>query len=171
MTRGVTHADTSRRMPMDDFYFLEIAARVGGAFISGPGERVDGHQSLARVGAARSLRAARRELSLPQTSEDYAGSVLCPGQYGGAGYFRLRRTGDRLSHEETSPCGADRAFRRSGTVRELLEKYADEFAWQFLAAMPPPEKPTAVSGLANAAVFYSVVTRDSDGLPACLEEC
>jgi hypothetical protein len=31
----------------------------------------------------------------------------------------------------------------AGRVRELVEKYSEEFAGRFLASMPAPEKPTA----------------------------
>ena len=31
----------------------------------------------------------------------------------------------------------------AGRVRELLDQYSTEFAQRFLAALPPPDKPTA----------------------------
>jgi nitrogenase subunit NifH len=33
--------------------------------------------------------------------------------------------------------------KKAARVRELVEKYSEEFARRFLASMPPPDKPTA----------------------------
>ena len=143
MTRGVTHAEYIKAHADGRFYFLEIAARVGGAFISDLVSASTGI-NLWREWARLEVCALRGEsYRLPEMREDYAGSVLC-----------LAKTAEPDTSAFDAPEIVYRMKKhhhaglivRSGDperVRELLEKYADEFAWRFLAAMPPPDKPTA----------------------------
>jgi biotin carboxylase len=143
LARGVTHAEYIRAHADGRFYFLEIAARVGGAFISdliAAATGVNLWREWARIEVA-SLRG--EEYRLPELHADYAGSVLC-----------LAKTAD----PDTSAFDAPEIVYRmrkhhhaglivrspsAGRVRELLEQYSVEFAQRYLASMPAPDKPTA----------------------------
>jgi len=77
MARGVTHAEYIRAHDDGRFYFLEIAARVGGAFISDLVETATGI-NLWREWARIEIADLRREPYVPLIfTEKYAGSVLC----------------------------------------------------------------------------------------------
>ena len=143
MQRGVTHAEYIRAHADGRFYFLEIAARVGGAFIVDLVEHSTGI-NLWREWAKIEVAHLRGETyAPPKARSDYAGSVLC------------------LAKEEepdTSSFGAPEIVYRMKKhhhaglivrstqperVAQLLEEYSEAFARQFLASMPPPDKPTA----------------------------
>lgn len=143
LQRGVTHAEYIKAHADGQLYFLEIAARVGGAFISDLVETSTG-VNLWREWARLEVANLRSEAYvLPPVTENYAGSVLC------------------LSHTaepDTSAFDAPEIVHRMkkhhhaglivrspnpDRVEQLLDDYSSRFAQMFLASMPPPEKPTA----------------------------
>jgi biotin carboxylase len=143
MVRGVTHAEYIRAHADGKYYFLEIAARVGGAFI------VDLVQASTGVNLWREW--ARIEIedlrdktySLPPPREDYAGSVLCLAQTTepDTSAFDAPEIVYRMKkhHHAGLIVRSDRPER----VKELLEDYGNKFAQMFLASMPAPDRPTA----------------------------
>ena len=143
MQRGVTHGEYIRAHADGRFYFLEIAARVGGAFIVDLVEHSTGvnlWREWAKIEAAH----LRSEPYLPPNPrEDYAGSVLC-----------LAREEDPDTSAFNAPEIVYRMKKhhhaglivRSGQpdrVIQLLDEYSQAFAKQFLATMPAPDRPTA----------------------------
>jgi biotin carboxylase len=143
MARGVTHAEYIRAHEDGRFYFLEIAARVGGAFISELVETATGI-NLWREWAKLEVADLRGEkYALPKYTERYAGSVLCLATTADpdTSAFDAPEIVTRMKkhhHAGLIVC-SDNASR----VRELLDQYGAEFAQRFLAALPPPDKPTA----------------------------
>jgi biotin carboxylase len=143
MLRGVTHGEYIRAHADGRFYFLEIAARVGGAFI------VDLVQASTGVNLWREW--ARLEVQsmlgspylLPPNYEEYAGSVLCLAQTAepDTSSFDAPEIVYRMKkhHHAGLIVRSDRPER----VRELLDDYGEQFARRYLATMPAPEKPTA----------------------------
>ena len=94
MVRGVTHAEYIRAHADGRFYFLEIAARVGGAFIADLVEAATGvnlWREWARIEVS-DLRGVRYEL--PANSREICGQRAVPGADRGAGYQPVRRAGD-----------------------------------------------------------------------------
>ncbi len=80
MVRGVAHAEYIRAHADGRYHFLEIAARVGGAFIADLVEVASG-VNLWREWARLEVASLRRETYVPPSSrEGYAGSVLCLAQ-------------------------------------------------------------------------------------------
>jgi biotin carboxylase len=142
LVRGVTHAEYIRATD-GRFYFLEVAARVGGAFIADVVEQATGVNLWAEwarveISALRGVPYAVR-----QTREEHAGSVLC-----------LAKT----TEPDTSMFDAPEIVHRmkkhhhaglivrstdAERVRILLEDYGERFAREYLAVAPPPLKPTA----------------------------
>ena len=80
MVRGVTHAEYIRAQARGRYYFMEIAARVGGSFIADQIEVSTG-VNMWREWARLEVCYLRGELYVtPASFELYAGSVLCPAE-------------------------------------------------------------------------------------------
>ena len=143
MVRGVTHAEYIRAHADGRYYFLEIAARVGGAFISDLVEASSG-VNLWREWARLEVCALRGErYVLPESHESYAGSVLCLAQTAEPDTSGFNAPEIVYRMKKHHHAGLIVRSDNSERVRELLEEYASEFANRFLASMPPPDKPTA----------------------------
>jgi biotin carboxylase len=143
MVRGVTHAEYIKAHADGRFYFLEIAARVGGAFISDLIEASTG-VNLWREWARLEVASLRGELYvLPETYESYAGSVLCLAQTAEPDTAAFDAPEIVYRMKKHHHAGLIVRSDDSSRVRELLDEYSGEFARRFLASMPPPEKPTA----------------------------
>ncbi len=143
MVRGVTHAEFIRAHEDGRYYFLEIAARVGGAFIAEVVECSAGlnpWEQWARIEVA-DMRGER--YVLPPVQRDYAGSVLS---------LARQEHPDTSAYTDTEICYRMKKKSHAGLivkssdperVRELLEGYAERFAHDFQATLPPPPRPTA----------------------------
>ena len=143
MARGVTHAEYIRAHEDGRFYFLEIAARVGGAFISDLVETATGI-NLWREWARIEVADLRREpYVLPKSTEKYAGSVLCLAKTAEPDTTAFDAPEIVTRMKKHHHAGLIVCSERAGRVRELLDQYSTEFARRFLAALPPPDKPTA----------------------------
>jgi biotin carboxylase len=143
MSRGVTHAEYIKAHADGRFYFLEIAARVGGAFIADLVETSTG-VNLWREWARLEVTALRGQpYMLPETYASYAGSVLCLAQT--AEPDTTAFDAPEIVHRMKKHHHAGLIVKSGDPkrVRELIEEYAGEFARRFLASMPAPEKPTA----------------------------
>jgi biotin carboxylase len=143
LKHGVTHAEYIKAHADGKLYFLEIAARVGGAFISDLVEASTGvnlWREWARIEVA-SLRRAR--YALPPVREEYAGSVLCLSHTAepDTSAFDAPEIVHRMKKHHHA--GLIVRSQRPERVAELLEDYGARFAQMFLATMPAPEKPMA----------------------------
>jgi biotin carboxylase len=142
LVRGVTHTEFLRAREDGKFYFLEIAARVGGAYITDVVEAATGI-NLWREWARLEVGSGKSPYSLPAIREDYAGVVLslarqeCPdtSAYNDA----------EIVYRVTKKHHAGFVLRspRNERVVELLDSYAARIAHDFLATAPVPERPTA----------------------------
>jgi hypothetical protein len=142
MVRGVTHAEFIRARADGRYYFLEIAARVGGAFIADLVETATGI-NLWREWARLEVCNLRGQVyELPDSFETYAGSVLCLAQTAepDTDGFDAPEIAVRLKKHHH----AGLIVRSSDPerVRQLLEEYSAEFARRFLASLPPLERLT-----------------------------
>jgi biotin carboxylase len=143
MTRGVTHGEYIRADGDGRFYFLEIAARVGGAFIADLVESATGI-NLWREWARLEVSDLRGEpYTCPSPRQDYAGSVLCLAKTAEPDTSGFDAPEIVLRMKKLHHAGLIVRSPRSERVRELLERYSAEFAERFLAKLPPPAKPTA----------------------------
>jgi biotin carboxylase len=143
MARGVTHAEYIRAQEDGRFYFLEIAARVGGAFISELVETATGI-NLWREWAKLEVANLREEnYVLPKFTNNYAGSVLCLATTAEPDTSMFDAPEVVLRMKKNHHAGLIVCSGGAGRVKELLDQYSTAFAQQFLAALPPPAKPTA----------------------------
>jgi biotin carboxylase len=143
MARGVTHGEYIKAHADGRFYFLEIAARVGGAFIADLVQASTG-VNLWREWARLEVMNLRGEsYTLPANHESYAGSVLCLARTDEPDISGFDAPEIVYRIKKHHHAGLIVRSESSERVRELLEQYAEEFARRFLASMPPPDKPTA----------------------------
>ncbi|MGC2162103.1 MAG: ATP-grasp domain-containing protein, partial [Silvibacterium sp.] len=143
MMRGVTHGEYIKAHADGRYYFLEIAARVGGAFIADLVETATG-VNLWREWAKIEVADLRGETyAVPATREEYAGSVLCLAKTAEPDTSAFDAPEIVVRMKKHHHAGLIVCSKRPERVKELLEKYSAEFAQRFLAQMPAPAKPTA----------------------------
>jgi biotin carboxylase len=142
LVRGVTHAEFLKAHSDNRFYFIEIAARVGGAYISNVVETATG-VNLWREWARLEVGAGKQAYQLPQTRSEYSGVILS-----------LARQEQPDTSQYTEPEIVERIskYHHAGFVlkspkpqriEELLTAYEQRFADDFLARAPVPDKPTS----------------------------
>lgn len=143
MVDGVTHAEYIKAQGDGRFYFLEIAARVGGAFISNLVETATG-VNLWREWAKLEVAGLRGETyALPETKASYAGSVLCLAKTAEPDTTGFDAPEIVIRMKKHHHAGLIVRSEDPLRVKELLEQYSAAFAERFLAQMPAPLKPTA----------------------------
>ena len=142
LVRGVSHAEFIRAHADGHFYFLECAARVGGAYINEMVEAATGID-LWREWARIEVAGGDGSYDLPPIREDYAGVILSLARQEDPDtsayndpevYLRIKRHHHAgLVLQSTDP----------QRIPRVLEDYARRFAQEFLAIEPQADKPTA----------------------------
>jgi hypothetical protein len=116
---------------------------VGGAFIADLVEAATGI-NLWREWAKLEVCALRgQEYKVAPTRSEYAGSVLCLANTAEPDTEGFDAPEIVLRMRKHHHAGLIVRSKKAARVRELVEKYSEEFARRFLASMPPPDKPTA----------------------------
>ncbi len=140
LRRGATHAEFIRGEADGEYYFLEIAARVGGAFTAETLEAATG-VNLWREWAKVELSDVLRPYETPAPRRDYSGIALSLARQESPDTAHFDDAEivmrPRKSHHVALVVRAGSAAR----VRELLDNYAARFAEEFIAVAPPPERP------------------------------
>jgi biotin carboxylase len=142
LLRGVAHAEFIRAQHDGHLYFLECAARVGGAYINEMVEAATGI-NLWREWARIEVAGGDGSYKLPPVREDYAGVILS---------LARQETPDTSGYNDAEIFLRIKRHHHAGLilrssnqqrVQSLLEDYAQRFAAEFLAVEPPRDKPTA----------------------------
>jgi biotin carboxylase len=142
LLRGVAHAEFIKAQADGEFYFLECAARVGGAYINEMVETATGI-NLWREWARIEIAGGDGTYKLPATRQDYAGVILS---------LARQENPDTSSYSDPEVHLRIKKHHHAGLVLKasdphripaLLENYAGRFANEFLAIAPPREKPTS----------------------------
>jgi len=142
LVRGVAHAEFIRAHADGNFYFLECAARVGGAYINEMVEAATGI-NLWREWARIEIAGGDGSYKLPAVREEYAGVILS---------LARQETPDTSAYNDAEVCMRIKKHHHAGLLLKspspqripaLLEDYARRFAEDFLAVQPPRDKPTA----------------------------
>jgi biotin carboxylase len=142
MIRGVTHAEYIRAHVDGRYYFLEIAARIGGAFIADlveVGTGINLWHEWAKIEVA-NLRG--QSYSLPDASEEYAGSVLCLAQTAEPDTTEFNEPEIVVRVKKHHHAGLIIRSADPKRVEALLDHYATEFSNRFLAKLPPMQSLT-----------------------------
>jgi biotin carboxylase len=140
LERGATHAEFIKSDADGQFYFLEIAARVGGAYIAEVLEAASG-VNLWREWARLELVDGKPSVKLSPARKEYAGIVLSLAkqeQPDTSAYVD-----EEIVHrvKKRHHAGLIVRARQLERVTELLDDYARRFADDFVAVAPPPERP------------------------------
>jgi biotin carboxylase len=140
--RGVTHAEFLKSHADGKLYFIEVAARVGGAYISDIVEAASGI-NLWRVWARLEVGAGKTSYQLPAIRRDYAGIILS---------LARQENPDTTAYNDPEIIYRVAKYHHAGLivkspnperVEQLLAAYAPRFAQDFLATQPVPEKPSS----------------------------
>ncbi|HEY6768709.1 MAG TPA: ATP-grasp domain-containing protein [Candidatus Sulfotelmatobacter sp.] len=142
LLRGVSHAEFIRANADGEFYFLECAARVGGAYINEMVEAATGI-NLWREWARIEIAGGDGSYKLPETREEYAGVILSLARQENPDTSGYDDPEVSLRIKRHHHAGLILRSGDAGRVQRLLESYARRFAEEFLAVEPPREKPTA----------------------------
>ncbi|MGC1493627.1 MAG: hypothetical protein WA798_19865 [Candidatus Acidiferrum sp.] len=139
--RGVTHAEFLKAHADGRLYFLEVAARVGGAYISNVVEAATGI-NLWREWARLEVGAGKQPYQLPQARQDYAGAIVS---------LARQERPDTSAYDDPEIVYRVTKYHHAGfvlksssprRVEELLDSYSKRFQSDFLATQPVPEKPS-----------------------------
>jgi hypothetical protein len=139
LRRGATHAEFIRSAADGQFYFLEIAARVGGAYIAETHEAATG-LNLWREWAKLELADTARPYELPPQYQDYAGIALSLArqEWPDTSAFNDSEIAYRVGKRHH--VGLVVRAPAQQRVRELLDDYARRFITDFSAVAPPLER-------------------------------
>src|SRR5688572_6495486 len=140
LERGATHAEFIKSEDDGKFYFLEIAARVGGAYIAEVLEAATG-VNLWREWARLELSDGRGAPKIKPTRKEYAGIILS---------LAKQETPDTSAYIDEEIIYRVKKRHHAGLivrspqlarVNDLLSSYSQRFGGDFVAIAPPPERP------------------------------
>ena len=141
LVRGVTHAEFLRARSDNRFYFIEIAARVGGAYISNVVETATG-VNLWREWAHLEVGAGKQPYQLPQARNDYSGVILSLARQEkpDTSFYTDPEIVERISKYHHA--GFVLKSATAERIEQLVSAYEQRFAVDFLARAPVPVRPT-----------------------------
>jgi biotin carboxylase len=142
LLRGVGHAEFIRSHADGHFYFLECAARVGGAYINEMVEAATGI-NLWREWARLEIAGEDGSYKLPPVREEYAGVILSLARQDDPDTSGYNDPEVHLRIKRHHHAGLVLRSADPERVPSLLDDYARRFAEEFLAVEPPRDKPTA----------------------------
>jgi biotin carboxylase len=140
LVRGVAHAEFLRSHADGKFYFIEVAARVGGAYISDVIESATGI-NLWREWARIEVGAGKHPYQLPAKRDDYAGVILS---------LARQEHPDTSAYTDPEIVYRVTKYHHAGfilksqspqRIQQLLDSYAQRFHNDFVATQPVPDKP------------------------------
>ena len=140
---GVTHTEFIKSQADGTFFFLETAARVGGAFIADVVEHASGLNPWVEWARLEAAALFHREYTLPPIQQNFAGSVIC---------LARQETPDTSAYNDPEVVQRLMRHHHAGLILKspsaerivsLIDSYTDRFLTDFCAVEPAPEKPTA----------------------------
>ena len=140
LERGATHAEFIKSDADGKFYFLEIAARVGGAYIADVLEAASG-VNLWREWARLEIADGKAPAKITPLRKEYAGIILS---------LAKQEEPDTSAYVDPEIIYRVKKRHHAGLivraphldrVNELLDDYGRRFVEDFVAVAPPPERP------------------------------
>jgi biotin carboxylase len=140
LERGATHAEFIKSDADGKFYFLEIAARVGGAYISDVLEAASG-VNLWREWARLEIADGKGPSNIKPLRKEYAGIILSLAKQEQPDTSNY--ADEEIIHRVKKKHHAGLIVRspRLDRVNALLDDYGRRFVEDFVAVAPPPERP------------------------------
>lgn len=140
LERGATHAEFIKSDADGKFYFLEIAARVGGAYISDVLEAASGI-NLWREWARLEIADGKGPSKITPLRKEYAGIILslAKQEYPDTSAYTDEEIISRVKKRHHA--GLIVRAPRLERVNQLLDDYSGRFVEDFVAVAPPPERP------------------------------
>jgi biotin carboxylase len=140
LERGATHAEFIKSDMDGKFYFLEIAARVGGAYISDVLEAASG-VNLWREWARLEIADGKALSKITPLRKEYAGIILslAKQEYPDTSSYSDEEIISRVKKRHHA--GLIIRAPRLERVNQLLDDYGRRFVEDFVAVAPPPERP------------------------------
>ena len=140
LVRGVAHAEFLRSHAGGKLYFIEVAARVGGAYISDVIETATGI-NLWREWARLEVSAGKDPYHLPAMRDEYAGVILSLARQEHPDTSAY--TDPEISYRVTKYHHAGFILKSQSheRIKQLLDSYAQRFHNDFVATQPVPDKP------------------------------
>ncbi len=140
MVHGVAHAKFLRSRTDDQYYFLEVGARVGGASTDQLAEAATGvnlWREWARLEAG-DLR--HKAYTAPNSLEGYAGSVACAAEGAKPDFDMIADPAIVARFRKDGHAGLIVRAASAGRVQRLLEDYSAQIERQFLSASNVEQK-------------------------------
>jgi hypothetical protein len=141
MKRGVTHAEYIKGAADGQFYFLETAARVGGANLAEMIEFASGINLWREWANVEVANARQQEYQLPPIKQDYAGIIVCLARQDWPDLSAYNDPEVVWKLHKEHHAGLIVHSTSNARVLELLNQYGERFAQDFLAFMPQLNKP------------------------------
>jgi biotin carboxylase len=140
LVRGVSHTEFIRGREDGRFYFLETAARVGGAHIVELVEAATGVNLWAEW-AKIEIAGGAKEYQVPEHRSDYGGLIvsLAREQWPDTSAYQDPEIAWRLN--KRAHVGLIVRSEQQRRVEDLLEEYTRRFAEDFSATHPMPDRP------------------------------
>jgi hypothetical protein len=140
---GVTHTEFIKAKADGRFYFLETAARVGGAYIAEVVEFATGVNPWVEWARLEAATVFGRGYALPTIRNAYAGSVICLARQERPDTIGYDDAEIALRLEKYHHAGLVVRSADAERVEELVEEYSGRFLEEFCAVEPVPDRPTA----------------------------
>ena len=140
LERGAAHAEFIKSEEDGKFYFLEIAARVGGAYIAEVLEAATG-VNLWREWARLELANGKVTTRIRPARKEYAGIILSLAKQEDPDTSAYLDEEIVYRVKKRHHAGLIVRSPQLARVNELLTDYSSRFAEDFVAVAPPPERP------------------------------
>jgi len=140
LERGATHAEFIKSDADGKFYFLEIAARVGGAYIADVLEAASG-VNLWREWARLEIADGKPTSKVRPLRKEYAGIILSLAKQEQPDTSAYVDTEIIYRVKKRHHAGLIVRAPRLERVNELLDEYGRRFVEDFVAVVAPPERP------------------------------
>jgi biotin carboxylase len=138
-TRGVSHAEFLQSKADGKFYLLEVACRVGGAYIANVLEQACGF-NLWREWAKLEIATTEKPYQTPKLRQDFAGVALALSKEDAPDTSHY--TDEEIVYRVKKPKHVGLIFfsEKQERVSELLDIYAERITNDFLAVAPAKER-------------------------------
>ena len=143
MESGVSHSEFIKAAADGEFYFLETAARVGGAYIAEACEFATGVNPWKEWAAVEAALVRGEEYRLPEIRRNFVGSVISLAKQEEPDLSGYQDAEVVMRLHKPHHAGVILRSASGPRLEALLESYTQRFLEDFCAVLPAPDKPTS----------------------------